>query len=90
MSEPDQETVLEQRPRWAGPDVDGPGGHLRHRTGSAALWSFVGFAGQQGVRALVAIVVARLIGPEDYGVVAQALILMAFMSVLYNQGVGIT
>ncbi len=46
--------------RWAGPDTRGPGGHLRHRTASAAVWSFVGFAGQQGVRALAAIALARV------------------------------
>lgn len=59
-----------------------------HSTGSQSLkWSVIGLVGRQGVVSVVAIALARLLGPEAYGVVAQATIYITLTTLLLDQGV---
>src|SRR5262249_31484866 len=53
-------------------------------------WSFLAYVGQQGVRSLFVLALARIIGPHEFGVVALAMVFLSFMTILYSQGVGPT
>jgi len=50
-------------------------------------WSTIGTAGKQIVMVLFSILLARVLGPSAYGIVAQAIVLMTLMSLLLDQGV---
>lgn len=63
---------------------------MRTKAASAARWSLIGVIGKQGIRAVLALALARILGPSAYGVVALATVFMAFMSVLLDQGVAST
>lgn len=47
-------------------------------------------AGRQGLRFAFVLILARLVGPEEFGVVAQALIVVTFLTLLLDQGLGAT
>jgi PST family polysaccharide transporter len=53
-------------------------------------WSFAATGGQQGVGTLVAFVLAVLLGPHAYGLVAIATIYIAFVQLALNQGFSTT
>lgn len=52
----------------------------------AASWSFVMQGGRQGLQVLFTFVLAALLGPEAYGVVAMALVFVMFVDMLQKQG----
>jgi PST family polysaccharide transporter len=66
------------------------GGSLRGSAARGVKWSFVGLAGGQVIQALVLVVLARLIGPRNFGVIAEASVFLAFISLLLDQGIGAT
>jgi polysaccharide transporter, PST family len=72
-----------------GPDGK-PAGSLRGSAARGVKWSFVGLAGGQVVQALVLLVLARLIGPSNFGIIAEASVFLAFISLLLDQGIGAT
>jgi PST family polysaccharide transporter len=62
---------------------DQPGG-----SGTKSVrWSAVGLAGRQGLTILLSIVLANLLGPEAFGIIAQATVYMALTSLLLDQGI---
>ncbi|MCZ4501142.1 MAG: lipopolysaccharide biosynthesis protein, partial [Marmoricola sp.] len=56
--------------------------------GSRSLkWSAIGLAGKHGTVAVFALVLARLLGPDAYGLVAQATIYITLTTLLLDQGI---
>ena len=54
-----------------------------------AAWALVGVGGQQFIRLIVLIVLARLLSPADFGVVAAAQIIFAIAETFVDFGIGI-
>lgn len=67
-----------------------PAGSLRGHAARGVKWSFIGLFGRQAVRLLLVIVLARLIGPENFGITAQAMIFILFIGLFLDQGLGAT
>ncbi len=51
-------------------------------------WTLVGTGGQSVVHALAVVVLARLLAPEDFGVVGAALVVIGFTQIFTRLGVG--
>lgn len=51
------------------------------------LWNGIGLAGRQVVIVTSSLVLARLLGPESYGIITQAAVYTSFMSLLLDQGI---
>jgi O-antigen/teichoic acid export membrane protein len=60
--------------------VTGPG------LSSGMRWSGISVLGREATRTVFTIVLARIIGPEDFGIVAQALVYIGIISLLVDQG----
>jgi PST family polysaccharide transporter len=69
---------------------DAAEGSLRKPAAKAVTWSFVGSTGKQGVRFVFVLFLARLVGPEDFGITAQAMTFVTFVSLFLDQGIGTT
>lgn len=54
----------------------------------AARWAFVGVGGQQVMRLVVVLVLARLLTPEEFGVLAIAQMILSFAEMLRQMGLG--
>lgn len=54
----------------------------------AVPWSFVMSVGQVGLTSLMLFVLAALVGPEAFGTIALALVLIMFLQLLLQQGMG--
>jgi O-antigen/teichoic acid export membrane protein len=50
---------------------------LKSRTLSALFWSFLERFGQQGIQFVISIILAQLLLPEDFGLIAILTIFMA-------------
>jgi O-antigen/teichoic acid export membrane protein len=50
---------------------------LKHKTIGALSWSFFERAGQNGIQFVIAIVLARLLAPAEFGLIAMLAIFMA-------------
>jgi O-antigen/teichoic acid export membrane protein len=61
---------------------------MTRSTLSGLGWTFLGTGGQISVQLLVLIVLARLLTPEDFGIVAAALVVVGFSAVFSQLGVG--
>jgi teichuronic acid exporter len=61
---------------------------LRNKAISGASWSLVGKLLQQGSRFIFGIILARLLLPEQYGLVAMAMVFIAVFEVFVNAGFG--
>jgi O-antigen/teichoic acid export membrane protein len=59
---------------------------LRRETASAAIWSFVGNTGSTIIRFGIGIVIARILSPEDYGLVAMLAIFIGIGDALIDSG----
>jgi O-antigen/teichoic acid export membrane protein len=59
----------------------------RRGLGAGMGWSFAATGGQQGIGTLVSFVLAILLGPHAYGLVAIALIYITFVQLALNQGI---
>ena len=55
---------------------------------SNMLWRFLERCGAQGVSFVVAIVLARLLGPEDYGTIALVTVFTSILQVFIDSGLG--
>lgn len=60
---------------------------LRSRAVNAAAWGFVGTAGRIGLQLLAQIVLARLLGPEQYGLFAIGTIIVGLGTFLSDVGI---
>ena len=59
---------------------------MREKAITATVWSAVGLWGHQGVALLVFLLLAKLLKPEDFGLVALASVYIAFVGVFVEQG----
>lgn len=60
---------------------------MADRTLSAGMrWSGISVVGRELARSLFTIVLARLVGPDDFGIVAQALVYIGIIGLLVDQG----
>lgn len=59
---------------------------IRNKATSSLLWSSVEQFGSQGLSLIITIVIARLITPDDYGLIAMLSIFMALSHVFINCG----
>jgi teichuronic acid exporter len=62
---------------------------LKSKTLHALFWSFLGSVGLQGVRFIVGIVLARLLFPEQFGLIGMLTIFMAVEQAFFNGGFGV-
>lgn len=62
--------------------------HLRERTISGIFWSFSERIGQQAIQFVIQIVLARLLLPEQFGVIAMLAIFMAVAQSFIDSGFG--
>lgn len=61
---------------------------LKSQTLTGLLWSFLERAGTQLVSFVVSIILARILLPEDYGVIAIVLVFISFLDVFVQAGFG--
>ena len=55
---------------------------------SNLLWRFLEKTGAQAVTFVVSLFLARLLSPEDYGTVALIMVIINFLNVLVDSGLG--
>jgi O-antigen/teichoic acid export membrane protein len=61
---------------------------LRSKTLHALAWSFIEAVGQQGVRFIIGIILARLLFPEQFGLIGMLTIFMAVAQTFISSGFG--
>lgn len=59
---------------------------LRKETISGFIWDFLGTLGTQGATFLISIVLARILMPEDYGLIGMAMVFVSFSQVFVDFG----
>ena len=64
------------------------GDNLRQRTVSGIGWTAVAQFGRQGTQFLISIVLARLLTPEDFGLVGMILVFTGFVALFAELGFG--
>ena len=62
--------------------------HLNNNIANGILWTAVGKYSSVIISIVVTAVLARLISPEEFGVVALATVAIAFLSMISNMGFG--
>ncbi len=63
-----------------------PGPDLRHRSVSGALWGSLGSVLRMALQVVAQIVLARILGPEQYGLFAAAMIVLALSAFFADIG----
>ena len=63
-------------------------GTLRTTAANSVKWAIVQVVGATGGRLLFTLVLARFLGPDDFGIVAQAMIYITLAMLLLDQGFG--
>lgn len=59
---------------------------LKHRVVSGTLWAAMESWGQQATNLLIFLILARLLGPEAYGLMGMAMVILAFNELLIAKG----
>lgn len=59
---------------------------LKKKTVSGLLWSFGDMMGNQGVQFIIQIILARLLVPEDFGIIGMILVFVALSNSLVDSG----
>ena len=59
---------------------------LKNKTLHALFWSFLERFGQQGIQFIIGIILARLLLPEQFGLIAMLTIFMAIAQSFVNSG----
>ena len=67
---------------------DHPSTPLRHRTFQGVLWSGLGNIGLELTRITVTLVLARIMSPREFGLVAMVVILSGLVQVVIDEGFG--
>lgn len=62
--------------------------NLKAKTTSALFWSFFERIGQQGIQFVISIILARLLLPEEFGLIAMLTIFMAISQSFISSGFG--
>lgn len=65
---------------------DGNGGNRAPSTARSVRWSFGAVLARQGFQLASAVVLARILGPESYGVIAAATVYISLVALLLDQG----
>ncbi len=60
----------------------------RESVARSAKWSLISLISKQGARIVFTIVLASMLGPENFGIIAQATIYLAFTGVFLDIGLG--
>ena len=61
---------------------------LKNKTMNALSWSFIERLGQQGIQFFIAIILARLLAPAEFGLIAMLAIFMAVAQSFIDSGFG--
>ena len=61
---------------------------LKSKTLIALFWSFLEQIGQQGIQFVISIILARLLLPEEFGLIAMLAIFMAIAQSFLDSGFG--
>lgn len=61
---------------------------LTQKTVKGVLWSLLSFAGSKGITFLATMVLARLLAPEDFGLMALGLVAIGYLETFGSLGVG--
>jgi O-antigen/teichoic acid export membrane protein len=64
-----------------------PDGDLRGRTLGGMIWTFSGAGLQASLRLILLLILARLLGPEAFGIVGAALVVVGISSILSALGI---
>lgn len=64
------------------------GNNLKNKTVHALFWSFLERFGQQGIKFIISIILARLLLPQEFGLIAMLTIFMAIADSFINSGFG--
>ena len=59
---------------------------LKDKTLSGLKWTFIGRFGSQGINFLISIVLARLVLPEEFGLVGMVMVIMGFANLVSEFG----
>lgn len=70
----------------AGEQTPEDGTDIGARSASGVRWSLLAVLSKQGFQMLSAVVLARLLGPESYGIVSVASLFIVFTTLLLDQG----
>lgn len=62
--------------------------NIRNKTISNLVWRFAERCGAQGVAFIVSLVLARLLAPEDYGLIALVTVFTSILQVFVDSGLG--
>jgi PST family polysaccharide transporter len=73
----------------AAAENNGPPASMTHKTLSGMFWLLSGSGVQAVLRIAVMVVIARLLVPADFGLVAGALVLIDFIEVFSDLGIGL-
>lgn len=63
-------------------------GNLKNRTFTALIWSFFERIGQQGIQFVIAVILARLLTPAEFGMIAMLAIFIAVAQSFIDSGFG--
>lgn len=63
-------------------------GELRQKALGGLIWKFVESVGAQGISFIVSLVLARILLPEEYGIVSIVMVMIALGNVFVNSGLG--
>ena len=61
---------------------------LKKKTITSLLWKFAERIGAQGVKLVVSLIIARLVLPEDYGIIALVSVFITILNVFVDSGLG--
>ena len=61
---------------------------IKTKSTNAAIWSAIDKFGEQGVRFILGLIVARLLFPSDYGLIGMLAVFLAIPDVFINSGFG--
>lgn len=61
---------------------------LKEKTMSGMLWRFAERCGAQGVTFLVSVLLARILSPDDYGIIAMVTVFITISQVFVDSGLG--
>lgn len=61
---------------------------LKQQTKKAVYWSFIGNFANQGMQFVIGLVLARLLSPSDYGIIAMPMVFLAIAQCFINSGFG--
>jgi O-antigen/teichoic acid export membrane protein len=62
---------------------------LKEKTINAAIWSTIERFGQQGLKFIVTIILARLLGPYEFGLIGMITIFITVSEIFVNSGLGV-